>query len=133
MYPIQPQANVTYHVCLHSLIIVESSSLVSRRTCCCWAGEPGTKQVPAARPATPPANAMRSRPIADQTGPHWVNGPPGRCPVCQMASPPLMESGMELIQIVCQVDSGRRRSITPPGNQLRGDTGKVKNSPLWKE
>ncbi|CAB1447842.1 unnamed protein product [Pleuronectes platessa] len=28
--------------------------------------------------------------IADQTGPHWVNGPPGRCPVCQMASPPLL-------------------------------------------
>ncbi|CAB1444888.1 unnamed protein product [Pleuronectes platessa] len=43
--PSQPQANVTYHVCLHSLIIVESSSLVSRRTCCCWAGEPGTKQM----------------------------------------------------------------------------------------
>ena len=27
--------------------------------------------------------------IADRTGPHWVNSPLGRCPVCQMASPPL--------------------------------------------
>ncbi|CAB1417246.1 unnamed protein product [Pleuronectes platessa] len=41
--PSQPLVNVTYHVCLHSLIMVKSSSLVSRRTCCCWAGEPGTK------------------------------------------------------------------------------------------
>ncbi|CAB1460047.1 unnamed protein product [Pleuronectes platessa] len=89
MYPSQPQANVTYHVCLHSLIIVESSSLVSRRTCCCWAGEPGTKQValpgalptascfhvakgiilPFCRPASPPHRCLFSSRLLSKAAP----------------------------------------------------------------